>query len=929
MLTIYDRTGHIVAHLTNQSPDGVPYWDDEYVNNSETGEVSFVFTTPLGTSVNQYLTGLNRLSFVDEDEEELLFTIIKVDENSDRANPVAVVYCEGIQVTELNSSFSNPYRGNTFQDCIKAVLSNTLWTYKDYSGIKAGAGGFESTETQTALAALLQLQEQYDVVYSFTCVSDGTKITQRVVNIYSVKPIHEGKYFIYDRDLVSVERVVDYTNLCTAIIPVSQKNGNGVRTNLIGYTANIDDKNFTKAKTDNYIVSKSALREWGVEGKNTFGLYVSSTSGVTQAGLVVEGIEELKKRSQPDVSYTVNVLDLEALGFQGEDVHNGDTVWVKDNTFNPPLGLEATVIELRKSSTNPETNQITFGKFIPINVQDVPAIEAIKGELFALNDSLNNASSANIMLNADFRSEYLEWEFPQTASTVVFPQAEGLGEIQNYCSLGWTSPLIGLDTMTQEVRSPNRLFGHKMLYSWYERGSVTGGEVTTTVTVTYMQSTGVSKTVTYSDGLTFKDPVTAWVRRGFLVDFSKLKATEILSVTITYYFPTGMMGGYDFTGTMFQDTNVSLDAGLIPADEAIIAPSSAPPALLKSSLKSVSPAPSLLKNSVDDGSTTGVLVSTYAADVNQSYVPPEGSWKYGDPALTGTNLGSIMSQSANDILIQSEHVTVRNSNLTLDNSGITINGGSFRIVDEGLEQLAQTASNFLADPIVSSKGIQVVQNNDGLDSIPVCTDFAAVNEAGVPVPQRTNPFNWYSSTGTLANARLSIETPFPSGYSLAVCPKWNNAWYQSLHLRAKLNYLPSGASPTLYDTSLKNSSALTVSFWAKTSNVSTSAEMDIRVIFRTLRGKAGANPDAGADILAQVVPITSEWTRYAFTWDSSVDDSFDVNDTDMRVMFSHSSTTTDNTAVGLIAGIQLVSGTYPAIFQAETTTSAMLQGFLK
>ncbi|PFJ16878.1 hypothetical protein COI90_31385, partial [Bacillus cereus] len=94
----------------------------------------------------------------------------------------------------------------------------------------------------------------------------------------------------------------------------------------------------------------------------------------------------LKRVSKPLVNYKINVILLERLtGYEHEKVRLGDTIIVKDTTFEPALIVEARVIELVRSYTDPTQDAVTLGEFVPIFVDSNAQIEAIQKQI---NDNI-------------------------------------------------------------------------------------------------------------------------------------------------------------------------------------------------------------------------------------------------------------------------------------------------------------------------------------------------------------------------------------------------------------------------------------------------------------------------------------------------------------------------------------------------------------
>src|SRR5690606_11500008 len=167
------------------------------------------------------------------------------------------------------------------------------------------------------------------------CSSDlrGNRITRRYIDILSRRGTFTGKRFEYGKDIQSIKREIDYSQVKTALY------GFGESTVNDGPRVDFADVVWSKANGDP--VDKPAGQRWvgdpealardghDAGARHRFGVYESQTGGPGQ--LLLETWQELQRRSWPIVTYELDVIVLEQLvGRDHEQVRLGDGVYVID-----------------------------------------------------------------------------------------------------------------------------------------------------------------------------------------------------------------------------------------------------------------------------------------------------------------------------------------------------------------------------------------------------------------------------------------------------------------------------------------------------------------------------------------------------------------------------------------------------------------------
>lgn len=102
---------------------------------------------------------------------------------------------------------------------------------------------------------------------------------------------------------------------------------------------------------------------------------------------------ELLERQEPEMIYTVNLLEIPV------ELSIGDTGIFVDHEFSPPLYLQARVLSLTTSETNPSLNKVTIGNVTELEPQDKSALMALRAELQETRKDLESNWIGSISTN--------------------------------------------------------------------------------------------------------------------------------------------------------------------------------------------------------------------------------------------------------------------------------------------------------------------------------------------------------------------------------------------------------------------------------------------------------------------------------------------------------------------------------------------------
>ena len=363
MIFILDKSMNIRDSLSNSGEIShiTPFFDDIYTSYLETGAETYQFSTLANTKESQHLTVGNHIAFQYENEYKL-FTITEIEETHDE-NFIKTVYCEMAGLKLINKVIRPMTFSNTnLRKFLEEILSDTDW---NIGALDIGLNNVCDIEIKdyTNAYSLLQthIRESYKGEIHFTVKFEGSKAT-KYINVYSNRGQFDGFRFSYDSNLTSITRTINFDDLATALIGVGN---NGLTFKEI----ETEDKPLNQ----DFITDESAYLLWNDNGSHILGYEKFDTDSPQE--LLKLTREKLKERCQPKIKYELNPELL------GETVKIGDTVYVIDNEFNPPIHLSARINQLSISLTDKSNNSCVLSNFTEITSNITEEMRQIASQL--------------------------------------------------------------------------------------------------------------------------------------------------------------------------------------------------------------------------------------------------------------------------------------------------------------------------------------------------------------------------------------------------------------------------------------------------------------------------------------------------------------------------------------------------------------------
>lgn len=375
MIIVTDQYGRQLTILTNHLPKTPQFFEDGHFEQLD-GLLTYEFSTLASDPDTKHLVAGNNVIVRNKDHKLMLFTIIRTVEERKDNKYVRRVFAENAAVDDLYNHIVDGQAlvAITAKDAAEKVLAGTGWKLGivDYAGLQ----NVNLHEYPTALAALHQIRDQYGLEMEFTVSFMGMKVRDRFVHLVKRRGNVTGKRFTYGKDLTGVTREVDRSDIATAIIPIGKADETGKRLTIEAFE-NIHD-GYVSPKGQKWVGDEHAMQLYGKNGKHLF-KRLDLNSVDNEYELMKKAVEELKRVKQPRATYEVSVLLLESLtGYEHEKVRLGDTILVKDTMFEPALAVNARVIAIYRSYTNPAKDYVLLGEFVPLVIDKNRQIEAIQ-----------------------------------------------------------------------------------------------------------------------------------------------------------------------------------------------------------------------------------------------------------------------------------------------------------------------------------------------------------------------------------------------------------------------------------------------------------------------------------------------------------------------------------------------------------------------
>ena len=357
MLFIFNSDLQIVDTLSLKgvvSQGNTPYFDDYYTQTLATGSETFEFKTIADSKESKNIVVGNYIAFRDDNGEDKLFNITEIIESKSEDGFIKYVYCE-MHGIELKNSIIRPVNisNASVGKFAETILSDSGWSL----GKVDDFGALLDINIEDYISVYDAIQKyvigEYGAEIYYTVEIKSNSVVNKYLNIVQTRGFDDGLRFTYNKNIQNIERTIDTSDLCTALIGV----GNN------GLTFKNIETDYKPLNQD-FVENEDAYKQWSVNGYHVFGYEVFDTDSEQELLKLTKA--KLEKRGTPKVKYELNAELLE------DEVNIGDYIRITDMEFEPPITLSARISVLTKSKTdiNGNTCEISNFQHLQSNITD-------------------------------------------------------------------------------------------------------------------------------------------------------------------------------------------------------------------------------------------------------------------------------------------------------------------------------------------------------------------------------------------------------------------------------------------------------------------------------------------------------------------------------------------------------------------------------
>lgn len=367
MILILDQEKNVVRSVSVESPQGMVFYNDTHTEKVVDFDSTFEFDVPIDDSDDsKYFQAGNYVLLQDLDDDSILFKMTEPqDVRDDSSNtPYKHIFAENVFIYDLNNVIvrDRTFTDTTIEPVLNYILAGSGWAVDDVENV----GLIDSVEFSgytTAQEALHQVCEAFDCEVKFYVKTYQGRIVDYRCKVAAEFGENEGVRIENGTGIKGITRKQVITDVKTALIPLGATQDDGNPLTISSVNNGLD-----------YVFDDDANDLYN-PGGNGYLMTVATNEKITNANALKDwGKAELKKINSPKYQYEVDVLMLEQVyGFEAHRIRKGSHVRVVDHEMNPPVTVDARVIELNISYSDMAKSTCVIGDFIEVN-SATPAI---------------------------------------------------------------------------------------------------------------------------------------------------------------------------------------------------------------------------------------------------------------------------------------------------------------------------------------------------------------------------------------------------------------------------------------------------------------------------------------------------------------------------------------------------------------------------
>lgn len=385
MILILDQEKNVVRSVSVESPQGMVFYNDTHTEKVVDFDSTFEFDVPIDDSDDsKYFQAGNYVLLQDLDDDSILFKMTEPQDVRDDSSstPYKHIFAENAFIYDLNNVIvrDRTFTDTTIEPVLNYILAGSGWAVDDVENV----GLVESVEFSgytTAQEALHQVCEAFDCEVKFYVKTYQGRIIDYRCKVAAEFGENEGVRIENGTGIKGITRKQVITDVKTALIPLGATQDDGNQLTISSVNGGLD-----------YVFDDDANDLYNPDG-NGYLMTVATNEKITNANALKDwGKAELKKINAPKYQYEVDVLMLEQVyGFEAHRIRKGSHVRVVDHEMNPPVTVDARVIELNISYSDMAKSTCVIGDFIEVNSATPAIINQLRQNQQAATDAKKTA----------------------------------------------------------------------------------------------------------------------------------------------------------------------------------------------------------------------------------------------------------------------------------------------------------------------------------------------------------------------------------------------------------------------------------------------------------------------------------------------------------------------------------------------------------
>ncbi|MFR2220177.1 transglycosylase SLT domain-containing protein [Clostridium sp.] len=350
-LIILDSDKKICARLTPSL-----YFDYSYHAYLETGAETFDFSVTLDEELEQVITERNFVLFIRNNKYKM-FQIMACEDEENIDSVVRNVQSEIVGLELRNDYIRESTITGNMNKFLDTILKDTNYK-KGYVSSELDDISVETsiTEPKAVYTVIQESIARYgNCEYEFTVnpIDSINGNYELIVNCYADGERGNKTYKRYDYDFNSygMKRTGDATDLASGLIGVG---ANGITFKDIKWEKDQGDP-LDKPLGQDFLLDPDAHDMFSNGDKYILGKYTSDTTD--PGALLLETYKKLQEVKQIKYSYEIPVYLTDD---EYDEIEVGDTNYIVNDKFNPPIQLEGRISELELTDSE---NKITLANF--------------------------------------------------------------------------------------------------------------------------------------------------------------------------------------------------------------------------------------------------------------------------------------------------------------------------------------------------------------------------------------------------------------------------------------------------------------------------------------------------------------------------------------------------------------------------------------